>query len=91
MSKPKGTRGRGRPRIHPKGTEVVSFRAKAGFKTLLGFVISAVKIANQQTHDSDVAIILDALKVRLRSLENRAPERTAKAISAIEAWLEPTK
>ena len=91
MSKPTSTRRRGKPRIHPKGTEVVSFRARAGFKTLLGSVIAAVQIANQQPHDSDVQIIFEALKQRLHSLENRAPGGTANTIASIDKWLEQTK
>ncbi len=70
---------------------MVSFRARTGFKGLLGSVIAKVKIANQQPHDSDVTIIFEALKQRLRSLENRVPGRAANATESIDEWLEQAK
>lgn len=88
MSEPKITRRRGRPRIHPRGTEVVSLRAPAGIGVLLRGVIARIRLCNQQLDDSDATIILGALKLRLKSLENRDPRSTMAAIAAIDKWPE---
>lgn len=81
-------RGRGRPRIHPNGTEVVSFRARAGVQVLLQRAIATVKLFNQQVDESDAAIIVEALKVRLKGLENRNPEGISRTIASLDAWLQ---
>jgi len=81
--KPK--RGRGRPRVHKEdSTKIVSFRVPLEVAAVIGNAIATIKVAGQQTHSPSPVIILDALKARLKQLNNRLPDQASRAVARID-------
>lgn len=62
---------RGRPQLYPSGTEVVAFRVPVEIAAVVKGAIARITLANQDTKKPDGLVLLEALRARLRSLENR--------------------
>jgi hypothetical protein len=80
---------RGRPRLYKDGTELYTLRIPKGMAVHIEAAIAHVKLATADVGASKAAILIDALKRRLRALENRDPntKKTADKIEQAEARL----
>jgi hypothetical protein len=78
---------RGRPRLYKYGTELYTIRIPKGLADQIEGAMAKIKTASGNRDATKAAILLDGLKRRLKSLENRDPttRRTIEAIEQAEA------
>jgi hypothetical protein len=80
---------RGRPRLYKEGTELYTIRIPKGLAAVIEAAMVKIRLASGERDANKAAILLDGLKRRLKSLENRDPStrRTIEQIEQAEAGI----
>jgi hypothetical protein len=86
MTAPKKV-SRGRPRLYKDGTELYTIRIPKGLADQIEGAMAKIRLVSGDGDATKAAILLDGLKRRLKSLENRDPttRRTIEVIEQAEA------
>ena len=80
-------RGRGRPRIHSGGTETITIRVPVELKAAIVSAMLAIKLYNQDLRAADGVVLAEALKARLKMLENANPDGVRRKIARLDSTL----
>lgn len=76
--------GRGRPRLHKGEMATISIKVPEDLADTIRSAMGYIKLTGQFPHAPDAVLMLDALKVRMKTFHNKDPEGVKRRVEAIE-------